>query len=760
MKSGVHKCDLHESYAGNGHTGTVNCMTGDTNLKTCTSDKRNDEIRLRKINSTFSGKQGTLPNGKISKALKFSAENVKSAEFKGSKSNILTACEKNEGKFEEKTCAGGCNSECNHELKLRAIVKYTTDKLENSCGDNRNIRTRVLPCKMESDSECLNTVRATMSLVLSPCKENSRDGEDKIKTPVKVDASCSEAGWETIGIAALPGTEVHDVTLSLCKCAKTMQINCSLSHNHTVTNFTDKMDMKPRELESKFFSSVKELGLSHKSCENEAVEIPHHQMSVTSYFRSSRQSSSRTQNILTKNVKSTSSSFAVPQDSHCLKSCNLNTTLKERYEPSSKVPKQNKESVVAYWKERLDGMRQRGLSAMSVMSDDTLTIASDGHTSASNSDKSQKFVRKKTCPSYKRIPDTSFVVDAFQYGIIPGISHYFLSHFHSDHYGGLSRSFSKPIYCSKITAALVKMKLLVDEKHLHVLDTDVPQKINGVLVTALEANHCPGSVMFLFQLQDGRNHLHVGDFRADPKMESYPCFWNLTIDKLFLDTTYCEPRYTFPVQSETVQRVVELAVEHNRRAPSTLFVCGTYTLGKENVFLGIVEALNCKLWANDGKRKVLECLDNQIINERLTNRQWAAQVHVCRMSDLNISFLQSYLKHHEGIYTHIVAFIPTGWEMSRKSKTLDIVNTVSRGNITIYGVPYSEHSSFTELRRFVQFLRPIEIIPTVNAADPTKRNAMTEYFKRWLSEASLSPRKRKAEGDQYVQQKITRYMKP
>jgi hypothetical protein len=66
-------------------------------------------------------------------------------------------------------------------------------------------------------------------------------------------------------------------------------------------------------------------------------------------------------------------------------------------------------------------------------------------------------------------------------------------------------------------------------------------------------------------------------------------------------------------------------------------LCFIYFTGKENVFLGIVEALNCKLWANDGKRKVLECLDNQIINERLTNRQWAAQVHVCRMSDLNIS---------------------------------------------------------------------------------------------------------------------------
>ena len=63
-----------------------------------------------------------------------------------------------------------------------------------------------------------------------------------------------------------------------------------------------------------------------------------------------------------------------------------------------------KESVSAYWKQRLDGMGQRGLSTMSVMSDDTLTVASDGFTSASNSHSSQKSVGKRTCPSYKRIP--------------------------------------------------------------------------------------------------------------------------------------------------------------------------------------------------------------------------------------------------------------------------------------------------------------------------------------------------------------------
>jgi len=62
-----------------------------------------------------------------------------------------------------------------------------------------------------------------------------------------------------------------------------------------------------------------------------------------------------------------------------------------------------KESVSEYWKQRLDGMRRKGLSTMSVMSDDTLTVTSDGFTSASNSHSSQKYVGKKTCPIYKRI---------------------------------------------------------------------------------------------------------------------------------------------------------------------------------------------------------------------------------------------------------------------------------------------------------------------------------------------------------------------
>jgi hypothetical protein len=78
----------------------------------------------------------------------------------------------------------------------------------------------------------------------------------------------------------------------------------------------------------------------------------------------------------------------------------------------------DKESVAAYWKQRLDGMRRKGLSTMSVMSDDTLTVTSDGFTSASSSHPSQKSVGKKTCPNYKKIPGDIHEFDYCSYFVV------------------------------------------------------------------------------------------------------------------------------------------------------------------------------------------------------------------------------------------------------------------------------------------------------------------------------------------------------
>lgn len=72
----------------------------------------------------------------------------------------------------------------------------------------------------------------------------------------------------------------------------------------------------------------------------------------------------------------------------------------------------------------------------------------------------------------------------------------------------------------------------------------------GVEVTLVDANHCPGAVQFLFRLPTGEKYVHCGDMRFSPKLLDNPllaAFRNCTA--VYLDTTYCNPRFTFPPQA-------------------------------------------------------------------------------------------------------------------------------------------------------------------------------------------------------------------
>ena len=162
----------------------------------------------------------------------------------------------------------------------------------------------------------------------------------------------------------------------------------------------------------------------------------------------------------------------------------------------------------------------------------------------------------------KWIPGTKFLVDGFRYSCTD-CKHYFLTHAHSDHTTGLFKGWNKgTIYCTPVTARLIIQEAGIPASVVRRIPVDSSLLVDGVTVTAVCANHCPGAVMFLFAVPQAdaskRQILHTGDFRFHPRMLAYPALAKVQLHTLFLDTTYASPKWCFPDQDEAVRIMVDI----------------------------------------------------------------------------------------------------------------------------------------------------------------------------------------------------------
>ncbi|CAL5074130.1 unnamed protein product [Urochloa decumbens] len=330
----------------------------------------------------------------------------------------------------------------------------------------------------------------------------------------------------------------------------------------------------------------------------------------------------------------------------------------------------------------------------------------------------------KETPLWCCIPGTPFRVDAFRY-LRGDCCHWFLTHFHVDHYQGLTRSFCHgKIYCSSITAGLVHYKIGIPWDKLHVLPLNRRIAIAGINLTCFDANHCPGSIIILFEPPNGKAVLHTGDFRFSSEMVSNPVLQSSHIHTLILDTTYCNPRYDFPSQEVVIQFVIE-AIQAEAFNPKTLFLIGSYTIGKERLFMEVARLLQKKIYVGAAKLQILKHLElPQEIMHWFTANEAESHIHVVPMWTLASFKRMKYLSNqYAGRFDLIVAFCPTGWAFG-KGKRRTPGKRWQQGSIIRYEVPYSEHSSFTELQEFVKFISPEHIIPSVNNDGPESADAM------------------------------------
>ncbi|WVO21673.1 uncharacterized protein IAS62_002984 [Cryptococcus decagattii] len=478
----------------------------------------------------------------------------------------------------------------------------------------------------------------------------------------------------------------------------------------------------------------------------------------------------------------------------------------------------------------------------------------------------KRFAGRRRAPFYKVLTGMPVAVDAFRYGAIPGVTAYLLTHAHSDHYTNLSKSWNNgPIYCSETTANLIIHMLEVDPKWVHGLPNDVPFEMpntGGVTVTPIEANHCPGSSIFLFEGRQTVNagdsgfaspyvgskrvfrYLHCGDFRANPQMVLHPAIARAPINTCYLDTTYLNPKYCFPPQPLVINACATLARRHvvggSENAPSleavqqgsvigvsgvastthaggrkvtlktkdggereieievkeekgekekhmmqgwlvkkeervkeevkeeskqvgkransrTLVAVGTYSIGKERIVKAIAKAIGSKIYCDQRKKGILLCQTDPELHSMLTSDPIEAQVHLLPLGSIHLDRLQSYLTLLYPHFDRVLGFRPTGWSYSSPAGTdmLPDVNTVIRRdqarrfgegdlktmrgssrNFMMYGVPYSEHSSFFELTCFALSLpgADLKMIATVNVGNEKNRAKMKKWFEKWLAE--------------------------
>eukprot|EP00397_Hematodinium_sp_SG-2012_P004142 GEMP01004153.1.p1 GENE.GEMP01004153.1~~GEMP01004153.1.p1 ORF type:complete len:1242 (+),score=270.45 GEMP01004153.1:88-3813(+) len=445
-----------------------------------------------------------------------------------------------------------------------------------------------------------------------------------------------------------------------------------------------------------------------------------------------------------------------------------------------------------------------------------------------------------------RFETASFLVDGFQLRC-PECRHYVLTHFHADHTVGLNKGFNcGTIYMSPETAALVQAMIKVDPQYIQVLEYHVPHVVDGVTLTLLPANHCPGAAIAIMR-DKLKTVVHTGDCRASPEFVKAVAEAAPVVDELYLDTTYCSPTYSFWPQEVALREVERLVLEEKERDPNTLFVVGSYSIGKEKVALVMGAALQSAVYVHCSrrwrilglsgvtnsapnafthtipqKRALVKEVDTTIdasitqagpaerfaddaeaqskgrdptmVKRMDQNPIWQSDltsttpfasaldedtsamlaedkdsfngdaesgiddaglvglrtreeeresesseypslprdfpiVHMVSMKNLKHDKMCELQEKYRA--SSVCGFRPTGWAQRTKAIKPWVV-----GRTRLYGVPYSEHSSFIELVDLVKTLKPKKIVPTVNASTSEQRDALLKLFRPYMDRSA------------------------
>jgi len=165
-------------------------------------------------------------------------------------------------------------------------------------------------------------------------------------------------------------------------------------------------------------------------------------------------------------------------------------------------------------------------------------------------------------------------------------------------------------------------------------------------------------------------------------------------------------------------------------------------LARKKIFKKLIgpDGLNCEVWGDKHRNKIWRTLQDGEITRKSVEIRINAQVNVISNSKLNFAKLgMEFDQIRRGSqWKHVLGVKPTGWTHSRGESprsSLENLQVITKGDVSLLEVPYSEHSSFSELKRFVKFLKlssEADIIDTVSRRSEDRKRTK-EVFKEWIS---------------------------
>ena len=192
-----------------------------------------------------------------------------------------------------------------------------------------------------------------------------------------------------------------------------------------------------------------------------------------------------------------------------------------------------------------------------------------------------------------------------------------------------------------------------------------------------------------------RNKKNINNFWCE-LTGSYSVFSG-KIDVLYLDNTYCSPACSFPSRDEATSEIIDIIQSHTEHD----VIIGLRSLGKETLLCKI--ALTFQEWISVPS-KFYETLKLLSAPNVFENNAADCRIRVEPFHKISNTFIDRLNQT-----TKTIAILPTAIYCGIDARPFE-------NNDNVFVVPYSDHSSYTELMQFVSFLKPCKILPVVSGS--------------------------------------------